>query len=432
MIRTGESEFRAAPPAPPTITGDAVDTARFLAWRERLLRELRAANIAVKFAVLLPLFLPSVALWSSLYWFSRFDRTPWYDPSHLMFAFLVVFLMHYHSFLRGLTKLSKRHKKMKLIDIDWSKPKYQELAVAVIESGIDVTAITGKVTIDDSWDIHTYPQARELPSYYEKMVGRWSLLAPLSLMFLAYVGAKRLAIILVIAFGITFVTLVMIYTAKAILDLFRPRFTLAVSTRVLTYLKGNPHRFRLLVAHELSHMKHKDPVRRVVWESRSDTGGFFLGWGAIIAILVNVLGESTAPAWAFIVCLLGCCILHIIVSDLIPLIQELRADLEAVNSASDREALLQLLRVIPIESKHEPYLNRRISLRQIVSVVWDVKRLIRINEEKDTVGQRVTMLETGEVSFIRWLRLTVLAYCAVMILTVAAWQIYMWRLAIGS
>jgi hypothetical protein len=434
MMRANESAHLDVPSPEMTAPAGADEAAPFIVWKSQLLRQLKSVDVAVKLALLLPLLLPTILLWSALYWFAKIKWAMWSEPSLYLFVILYVVVFPYFYFLRGIGKLSKRHKKKKFIDIDWSKQKYRELAEAITKSGIDIATVTGRLTVGDTWDIHTYPQARENPTP-RKLLLLLSIFHVLALLLLAYRGAEQVTYALVSVPSLIFSVVVLIKsTVVIILDLFRPRFTLFLTTRVITYLKGEHEKFRLLIAHELSHISHKDPVRRVLWEQRQNDGRVILFWSAIAFVIATVVGWNLAPAWVFISCLLGWYIAHFLTLDLVPLFQELRSDLDAINSPSERELLLQLLRVIPIESKHEPYLNRHISLKQLAAVVTDASHHFRVDDQKEVMRQRIVMLETGELALIKEGRLQrkLLFSYAAAILTVIAAQIYLWRLATVS
>jgi Zn-dependent protease with chaperone function len=415
----------------PDITHPSVviETAeQFNVWKGRLLRKLRSVDLVVKIALSLPLFMPAFLIWSIYYWASKIKVAIWTEPGSYIMIIAFVLIFPYYYYFKGLAKLSRRHKKKKrFIKIDWSKQKYQELANAITNSGVNIAKITGELAVDDGWNIHIYPRPRE---FLTNRMGRQILLFNgLLLVLLLYLDWPSVWIFLLLSQGIALLLLIGILLT---LDLIRPRLTLVLTTRVLTLLKGEPEKFRLVVSHEVSHIRHRDPVSRVIWEDRESTGAFLIFWFAISFIFLAMVGKNIASAWVFISCMFGWLIVLFLISDLIPLLQELRADLEAIKSTAERELLIQVLRVIPIESKHQSYLNSNISLKQFLSVIKDASHHFRIDDQKEVMRQRIAMLETGEISLINEgrLHLKFLLYYVVAITTLITSQIYLSRVVI--
>jgi Zn-dependent protease with chaperone function len=431
MIRADESTGLGVPSSGAAVSAAPDEAEQFLVWKSQLLRKLRAADLAVKIAILLPLFMPALLFWSLFYWFGLLAEQMREGPFLYLYTAFFVFIPYYY-YLRGLEKLTKRHKKKKFVEADWSKPKYRELAAALTSAGADLTTLTCRVTVEDSWNIHAYPRMREPPRPARKTMILYTIVYLMVVAFSTYLRAGWVIVVASVPGLVVGVALLIKTTVFIIREMVRPVFSLIISTRVLTYLKGEPDKFRLLIAHELSHIKHRDPLRRVVWNEREEHAGFFLFWGTVVFIIGTVVGWNTVPAWAFISCALAWFVALLPISDLVPLFQELRADLDAIKTASEREVLLQLLRDIPIESKHQRYLNRNISLRQLVSVIGDASHLMRINEQKDVMSERVAMLEAGEIELLNEgrLRLRLLTCYAAATLTLIASQIYLWQLAL--
>jgi len=112
-------------------------------------------------------------------------------------------------------------------------------------------------------------------------------------------------------------------------------------------------------------------------------------------------------------------------SELIPLFQELQADLEAVISANDSEALAELLAGIPIEPEFDSILNQRYSWKARAIRFRRENEIRRIREHSERVENRIEMLTTGAIKPIHsgeLFRTLLFAYGSVLI-TLAAFHI---------
>jgi Zn-dependent protease with chaperone function len=392
-------------PIPAATNGPEVIRAEsFFVWKKNLLWKIRLADIGVK-AFLILLFPLTISFY--YIYLSSPRPTLWEEFIRLIWIPLVflsgVFLLIQPAFDKSLRNLRKTNAR----DIDWSKEKFRELADALTEAGIDISKTVGRVEVADRWCIQFYQR----PRHSDLALFLSMLLVFLFALFKNYqemsVGSVIfLSLIAACIFGPMIAKLVL-----SIFDVFVPRLELLVTSRVISRLRSEPTQLRLLVAHEFSHEKHHDPLKKLFWKSLGEISRMYLSVAAFYLVwllLIMIRGHSATPKIASVIALLlgmACWYVATIrVRKLIPLFQELRADLDAVESASDREALAEMFTGIPVESKFDAVLHRRGSLKAtIIRLVTRYRRAddIRlISQQREHIPPRIEMLATGVINHI--------------------------------
>lgn len=374
----------------------------FFVWKKRLLWKLRLADVAVKVFLILLFPLTIIFYYTHL---SSPRATLWGELVRLI-GIPLVFLSSVFLVIQGwLDKSLRNQRTTKARDIDWSKEKYKEIANALREVGLDILKTVGKVEVSDRWYIQFYQRPRHSNLAYYLGISSVFLLV----LFKTYREMSVGQVIFVSLLSAYLFGSLLSKLVLRIVDVFVPRLEFIVSSRVISQLRNEPTKLRLLVGHEFSHEKHHDPFKRLFWKSLGEisriylvVAAFFLTW----LLVMMIRGHSpTAKIVSVIALLLGMACWYVAtlrVRKLIPLFQELRADLDAVASASDREVLAEMLAGIPVESKFDAVLKRRGSLKAIViGLATRYRRAadIRlINEQKEHVDPRIELLSTGAIN----------------------------------
>jgi Zn-dependent protease with chaperone function len=394
-----EKLFSTITPLPITADGlKAVQVESFFVWKKNLLRKIKFADIGVKIFLLLPYLLPVFCY----YYFTSSRPTLKGEFLRLILPPLFISLPSFFFVYIEINKLFDTRRKAKVSAIDWSKKKFQELAHAATAAGLNISETIGKLEVVDRWHIEIYQRPRNHALGF--LLGLCGFC--LSLIFMKYEGIGLntklilLSLFIAITLGVNSVAALL-----RVFDVFIPRLELLITSRALTYLRGEPTKLRLLISHEFSHEKHRDPLKKLIWKVFGEVPRIYLFLLGFLLSLILIKSPHLAVQKivlliALLICIVCWSVAIVQVQKLIPLFQELRADLDAVNSSSDCEVLTELLIGLPVEFELDSIL-RKFGPLKATAIRFRRRYEIKLNNErKEQRKNRIEMLTTGSISLI--------------------------------
>ncbi len=281
---------------------------------------------------------------------------------YLLTSLLVIVIVNAVAIFQSVAKLAHlsqvNHNRKSLPPLNLSEDRWRDLCGLLTEAGLSPKRTVIRLALLDSFGI----RAAHIPRLWRRV----SVIA----VTLQFIGCASRVIkvdhdneAVIILIGLLALVLFVFSVCAWLIDSRFPRFHLIVNKATLVMLRKNPRLARPIFRHELSHIRHRDPVHRLYWLGYSQLFGalrffsvvccFFLLFSFVSGrpLLISLFGTVLGMIGLYGVHLTGKETKRAL-SDL-TLLQEMRADAEASHSGEDHDALLLMLDGIAVESVAE-------------------------------------------------------------------------------
>lgn len=366
----------------------------FADWKKKLLWKIRFVDIGFKIFLILPCFLAAITFWILiLKGQAEVSRFIIVSSFFLTVPLIWVFV--------NLGRHSKSQREEIPRYIDWSDKRFYEISQTLTEAGMNLSTTLGKLQISDRLDVQIYSRSRTYHRpflilfiaywFFNVFVFRQLIIAALRSSVETSLGLQPTTnYLLQLAFPLMLIgTFLIIIFYSVIMDVFFPRLTFSITSRTISHLKGQPAKIKLLALHELSHVKHYDPMKKMVWTTYRKVSQIYL----VVTVLCVISGiwqhpRSIIPGFFL---LLGISVWFVIINkfkQLIFTLQEIRADVEAMKSAGDYQVMLEWLNDMPTKSNFDLD-NKEKKLTQMLAQ----NLLIRLDTNIQKIEEQIELLK---------------------------------------
>ena len=154
-----------------------------------------------------------------------------------------------------------------------------------------------------------------------------------------------------------------------------------------------------MISHELSHARHYDPIKKIIWITYRRFSQIFLFFVGLYVFFV-ILEIPQLLVWGLLIspCLVGWIVSIHRIKKNISLFQEVRADVEAIKAPTDYDVYIQLLEEIPIESNPVSLLEIAGWRKRFSAAFKNEKAEKKIKMSKEEMENRLDTLYEGNIS----------------------------------